>query len=273
MTEVLESEPDLRELAAGQALGDLTPDENDRLSQFSQESVSRECDRFHSVAAAVQLMLLNTQTEPIPEKLRSRIEISGKEQLRRTESSKAVLPGNLLPKDGENLSSGSTQRNVREWIAWLSMAVAICIAVGLWKTRTGPALTVDLFQSRDALIASASDLVRVSWSDGKTPFSKPVTGEVVWSTKEQEGYMTFQSMPQNDPNSEQYQLWIIDPERDDEPIDGGVFDVSADGEVVVKIDAKLEVVKPVAFAITVEKPGGVVVSTQDRLPLLASVSG
>ena len=41
---------------------------------------------------------------------------------------------------------------------------------------------------------------------------------------------------------------------------------------VVQIDAKLEVLNPAAFAITIEKPGGVVVSTQDRLPLIAALN-
>ena len=78
-------------------------------------------------------------------------------------------------------------------------------------------------------------------------------------------------MPVNDPGVEQYQLWIIDPRRDDEPIDGGVFDISKSGEVIVPINAKLDVISPQAFAVTIEKPGGVVVSTQERLPLLAKV--
>jgi anti-sigma-K factor RskA len=84
--------------------------------------------------------------------------------------------------------------------------------------------------------------------------------------------MRFVGLPVNDASVEQYQLWIIDPARDDEPIDGGVFNVSNSGEVIVPIDAKLQVVRPQAFAITIEKPGGVVVSTQERLPLLASVN-
>jgi hypothetical protein len=53
-----------------------------------------------------------------------------------------------------------------------------------------------------------------------------------------------------------------------------VFDVAgtdADGEVCVPIDARLPIGKPTLFAITVEKPGGVVVSKRDRLPLLAKV--
>ncbi len=42
-------------------------------------------------------------------------------------------------------------------------------------------------------------------------------------------------------------------------------------EVVVPIAAKLDVARPYMFAITIEKPGGVVVSSRKRLPLLAKV--
>ena len=45
----------------------------------------------------------------------------------------------------------------------------------------------------------------------------------------------------------------------------------ADGAVCVPIDARLPIGKPTLFAITVEKPGGVVVSKRERLPLLAKV--
>ena len=67
--------------------------------------------------------------------------------------------------------------------------------------------------------------------------------------------MCFVGMPVNDPTVEQYQLWIIDPERDDEPIDGGVLDITGTGEVFVAIDAKLNVIEPAALVITIEKPG------------------
>jgi hypothetical protein len=39
----------------------------------------------------------------------------------------------------------------------------------------------------------------------------------------------------------------------------------------VPIDPRLPIGKPTLFAITVEKPGGVVVSKRERLPLLAQV--
>lgn len=83
--------------------------------------------------------------------------------------------------------------------------------------------------------------------------------------------MTFSGLPVNNPSEEQYQLWIFDAKQDDRyPIDGGVFDVTSP-TVVVPIDAKIRVSDPSMFAITIEKPGGVVVSDRSRLPLLAKV--
>ncbi|MEM9493444.1 MAG: hypothetical protein AAGC55_30125, partial [Myxococcota bacterium] len=72
----------------------------------------------------------------------------------------------------------------------------------------------------------------------------------------------------------QYQLWIFDPARDERyPVDGGVFDIpDAADEVVVPIDAKLAVAAPNLFAITVEPPGGVVVSSRERIVLLAQAT-
>ena len=84
--------------------------------------------------------------------------------------------------------------------------------------------------------------------------------------------MLFNGLPVNNPAEFQYQLWIFDRRQDERyPIDGGVFDVQADGSVVVPVAAKLRVNEPYLFAVTIEKPGGVVVSSRERLPLLAQL--
>jgi cysteine-rich repeat protein len=49
---------------------------------------------------------------------------------------------------------------------------------------------------------------------------------------------------------------------------GAMFDVQG-GETIVPIDAKLRVREGVLFAVTIEEPGGVVVSDRERLVLLA----
>jgi hypothetical protein len=135
-------------------------------------------------------------------------------------------------------------------------------------------------QLRERLLADDPDAIEVAWADGTDPAvaTQPAgasRGDVVWSQRLQRGSMRFRGLAANDPAVEQYQLWIFDAERDAaHPVDGGVFDVAgtdADGEVCVPIDARLPIGKPTLFAITVEKPGGVVVSKRDRLPLLAKV--
>jgi anti-sigma-K factor RskA len=74
----------------------------------------------------------------------------------------------------------------------------------------------------------------------------------------------------NDPTEHQYQLWIFDGERDERyPVDGGVFNVPAGAaEVVVPIRAAVLVHAAKAFAITIEKPGGVVVSEREHVVAL-----
>lgn len=124
-------------------------------------------------------------------------------------------------------------------------------------------------EAMELLKANATDLVAVSWAptDEATPYS----GDVVWSSDRQAGYMTFRDLPVNDPTQEQYQLWIFDKDRNDAyPVDGGVFNITGT-EAIVPIDPKIRVDTPVMFAITVEQPGGVVVSDRSRLPLLAKL--
>jgi anti-sigma-K factor RskA len=102
-----------------------------------------------------------------------------------------------------------------------------------------------------------------------TEHAPGAAGEVVWSPGEQRGVLRIRGLFRNDPGVEQFQLWIIDGAQQ-HPIDGGVFDVAGD-DVLIPIDARLTVVDPKAFAVTVEKPGGVVVSAQERVVLLAAL--
>jgi anti-sigma-K factor RskA len=82
--------------------------------------------------------------------------------------------------------------------------------------------------------------------------------------------MVFRNMRRNDPTTEQYQLWIFDKDRDERyPVDGGVFDITESGECIVPIHAAVQVNEAALFAVTIERPGGVVVSDRSRLPLLA----
>lgn len=123
---------------------------------------------------------------------------------------------------------------------------------------------------RDALIRDEpAGVSRLRFSGTGGVFAR-ATGELVWSDERQEGYMTLEGIPANDPERHHYQLWIVDPDRDELPVDGGVFSIPAGiGRVVVPVDAKLKVSRPETFVITVEKPGGVVRSDQKSVVAVA----
>jgi hypothetical protein len=126
-------------------------------------------------------------------------------------------------------------------------------------------------QLREAMLAR-SDVMKASWTGTKDPAAKGASGDVVWSPSDQKGYMRFRGLAANDPKIAQYQLWIFDKNQSERtPVDGGVFDVdAATGDVIVPIEAKLKVVEPTLFAVTVEKPGGVVVSKRERIVVTAA---
>lgn len=268
----------LIELLSGKVLGDLSNDEQIEVEKLS-DSHADTVFELERAAAALQLVFDKDRDgaspdDSLPNALRGRILKQWQEMP--SAEVRTISPQKhseqYEPTVGDSRAGQFNYWSTREAIAWLAFAATLLLALRLWLVN-GPADsgTKSATSARVALLKEAPDLIRIDWSDGKTPFQSKVKGDVVWSNSRQEGYMRFVGMPQNIPTREQYQLWIIDPARDDEPIDGGVFDVVAGEEVIVAIDAKLRVVKPAAFAITVEQPGGVVVSTQERLPLIAKV--
>jgi anti-sigma-K factor RskA len=126
-------------------------------------------------------------------------------------------------------------------------------------------------EARAELLATAKDVTTLAWTPTQDPNGANATGDVVWSATAQQGYMRFAGLAPNDPTQIQYQLWIFDKNRPEAtPVDGGVFDVSSTGEVIVPITAKLTVGEPVLFAVTIEKPGGVVVSKRERIVVTAA---
>ena len=120
---------------------------------------------------------------------------------------------------------------------------------------------------RQALMASARDLAKATLGAGTVKEVLP-TGDVVWSDENQTGYVRVSGLPKNDPSKQQYQLWIVAENQNPKtPVDGGTFDIATDGEVIIPIDAKVKVQNPQVFAITLEKPGGVVVSEKPAVAL------
>jgi hypothetical protein len=257
------------------------------LNRLSRQYPDFEDDAIDRVAAAVSMS--NLATEQVPERLRERLESDADRWMK----DHAAESAEVL-----DLASRRPRPAPRPWMQWLAAASVLVAAVG-WYQASMVTMERDSLQTRLStlqadlegqrqLVAqlrnpSPPDLSAmrarlagggapvVAWSGTEDPAAVEASGDLVWDDRRQEGYMRFRGLAANDPAVYQYQLWIFDATRDERhPVDGGVFDVPAGSdEVIVPIRAKLPVGEPVLFAITVEKPGGVVVSKRDRIALVA----
>jgi len=225
-------------------------------------------------AAAALTLAAKLPGEPMPAALQARIIGQGREAVRKAASGKVVslgaAPARPVPASGMAMG-------------WYAAAASLLLAVGAWWPRLAeeparvaavPAPVPTLAEQRALLIASSRAIVQESWTATEDAAAGGLAGDVVWDPATQTGYMRFTGLAANDVATEQYQLWIFDGTRDDRyPVDGGVFDIPAGAvEVVVPIHARLPVRKAALFAVTVEPPGGVVVSSRERIVALAQVA-
>jgi anti-sigma-K factor RskA len=148
----------------------------------------------------------------------------------------------------------------------------VLAVVGWWPRLAEVALGPE--RARAQMLAAGGPAVgHWPWAH-ESGLAATVSGDVVWDGARQRGYLTLTGLPANERGRQQYQLWIFDAARDDRyPVDGGVFDVPADSDrVVVPIRASVRVSQPVAFALTLEPAGGVVVSDRTHLVAMARTS-
>jgi len=252
----------LLDLLADRAVQGLSPRESAELDLLLRGE-SEENDSLDLAAAAANIALLHGLIEPMPASLARELSALGRDW---AAGQSARAPATVAPK-----ISGTERPDRWKFAAatgWLAAAAALLLAFAGWwlQDRSGPKPGESLL----ALRRLAPDLVSVRWSPGPSEAREGATGEVVWSPSRQEGYMVFQNMKPNDPCVEQYQLWVFDSTRDERfPVDGGVFDISATGETIVPIRTAVRVEDATLFAVTIERPGGVVVSDRSRLPLVA----
>ena len=274
----------LLDLLCDKAVRGLTEAEERELAALAAGADGEMEVRSLELAAAA-VMLAETEIEPIPAHLEARILEGADRHFAALKDQEAVEPSVRTVQPVES----KPKRSFLDWFAWPVAAAAslALIFVVFYDQQRVNRLEAQLQQlqrptpapaeptmadKRDELIREARDLTRASWTKGNVKESEGISGEVVWSDEKQRGYMTFRGLPPNDPNREAYQLWIFEQaDLEAHPKDGGVFNVAETGEVIVPIEAKLKTVNPKAFAITVEKPGGVVVSGRENIAALAPV--
>lgn len=289
-----ENKEKLLNLLADQALFGLSDEETAELENLKQEFPEFQNENsFEFTAAAINLSSLEVN-DPLPAHLQTRILNDAEEffaPAEKTQKSFNTEPEKAVSLKAAPVTVSYENESKIPWWSWLGWGVAalaaIALAVNLWQTRVQPQneeiaktpATVQTpkpefsaEQKRQQMLASANDMMQASWTSPDPKNPKQISGDVVWSNSEQKGYIRFRGLPVNDPNKETYQLWIFDENQSDKyPIDGGVFNVSENGEIVMPIDAKINVKNPKMFAVTMEKPGGVVVSDRQKLVVIAKV--
>ena len=252
----------IEELLIDRATGDLSPEAEDELRELLAEGPGYDSDGYERLTGELTAVIAAAETDaaPLPDGLFQEILADGERTVA-----------------GGSGTSAFTRR--RAWVEWTGWVAAAAAAVGWFLALDRAAPVVDpirdptLAEVRQGLVDRQAELL--AWTATEDPASVAATGDVVWSDTEQAGVMRIEGLAANDPAVSQYQLWIFDEQRDERyPVDGGVFDVPVEGmEVLVPIQAAVQVERATLFAVTVERPGGVVVSDRERIVLVAQRSG
>ncbi|MDX2018214.1 MAG: anti-sigma factor [Planctomycetota bacterium] len=280
----------------------LPPDDEAELRALlaGDPRLERELRAFEKAAAAVDLAMM--REEPLPASVRARLQQAASQFVAAQTISQSVSqsvgqsggrdtiakigPGSYEAAQSARATARASAGPSRGWgFSWLQVAagIGLGVLVGLnlrpSESSTGPGGSRPLLVQRDELIRTATDRRQWGWgvwTETAVAEAKQVQGDVVWSDAKQGGFMSFKGLPANDPAQFVYQLWIIDATRPGEPpVDGGVFSVApgasgSGGETIVPFNAKIRVGQPAAFAITIEKPGGVTVSKQEKRVVVAA---
>ncbi len=241
-------------------------------------------DTFDLTATVISLTAINAD-EPMPAHLKSQILANAEDYFSASEIApvKSKTPAKVV----ETVSNGGGffDSPFWKWGGWAAAAACALLAFNFWMTRVPfseiagnpvtqptPSVSPNSPEQLQQLVSYAPDKVQSALTDFNPKQPKNIIGEVVWSNSQQKGFIRLRGMPVNDKARETYQLWIFDAGQNAKtPVDGGVFDVDANGDVVIPINAKLKIQKPTMFAVTVEKPGGVVVSDLSKVMTIAKV--
>lgn len=100
--------------------------------------------------------------------------------------------------------------------------------------------------------------------------TKEAQAIAVWDPDAQAGLLTFDKMPVIADNQD-YQIWVVDPAYPN-PVNGGVFTVDKDGRASLAFKPDQPVRQAAAFAISLEKKGGVP-KAEGPIVLLGKVPG
>lgn len=233
-------------------------------------------EELHHVAAVTELCLIerhrregptSDQTFQIPAAVEADLRALARDEAKR------LAVGNVLPFEQAAVYRPGLSP------AWWVAAAATFLAVLAWWPRSDRATQVAESPNPDPIATQTAaapaldergDTIALAFTATEDESAAGASGRMLWNPTLQRGEMRIDGLAVNDPGTFQYQLWIFDAQRDERyPVDGGVFDIDG-SSVVVAVAPPVPVSEATLFAITVEPPGGVVVSSRERIALVAS---
>ena len=275
----------IRDLLADEAAAGLDARqwmELERALSAGDISARGDLEFLELAAAAADLALMRGHVEAMPDTLKARLSQTVPATIA-IEKARASTPPAAIPMPARQpmvVPARYTSTSSLSWVPWLLAAACLAIAGSLWVSRPlpssvpGQGVASAARLSLDALKRDTRT-AQIPWQPGNDESVGKVTGEVVWNNELQQGYVRFKGLAANDPSKEQYQLWVVDKAQE-KPIDAGVFDISkamrtASGDILLPLAPHLRVNDPQLIAVTVERPGGVVVSDLKRIACMAPV--
>ncbi len=287
------SQDALVDLLIKQATEGLTVEEQATLDSYAAAQVLATRRELEGLLATLTVGILSV--EPAPAALQTAIEqraaaavgarATGNVAPLRSATAPSVVPAPVAVAVAKR-SSGT--------YGWLAAAACLVLALFSWLRPlppaappvaqvpvTAPPAVVEVpvkepppptpAEARDAMLARA-ETVKVTLAATKDPAGAGVTADVVWDPEQQNGFLHLVGLKANDPQVQQYQAWIFDGQRDKRyPVSTGIFDVPADAtDIVIPLHASVPVRLAKAFAVTVEKPGGVVVPDKAHVVVLGA---
>jgi hypothetical protein len=264
------------ELLMQRVTGQLSGAEQLAFAQLAVPVTPQELQQWEQAAAELTAVLAidtRSDADALPSAVAERVARDGLFHVRRATVSTLPSRPAVTPAGGER-----SARTLLAWSGWMAAAAAVVLwVVAPRPTDSGSTEPVQVAavptvaSLRDALRADSVGSRVLAWSAAGDSTGRVASGDVIWNAAKQSGVMRFVGLTPNDTRRWQYQLWIFDRARDERyPVDGGVFDIPAGAtEVLIPITAKVKVNEATMFAVTVEAPGGVVVSSRERLALIA----
>lgn len=210
-------------------------------------------------AAAAYLAMAPAEGEPLPDPVRSLV----------AADAARFFAAGPTPRRKAAARRGRVAA-ILPWLGWMAAAASLTIVARSSRPVAAPRPTT-VAEKMERLRGAARP---ITLEATEHPLARGAGGELVWSDARQEGYLRLEGLAEVDPRRGAYQLWIFDRDRDRRyPVDGGLFTVSDAGRpTVVPIRAAVPVREPFLFAVTLEPPGGVVVSDRKRIMLTGATA-